>query len=376
MKGDISILVVDDNEVNLTIALGFLAAYDISTDTAASGMEAINKIKERAAENSAYNLVFMDYMMPNMDGIESVKQIRKWEKETGQTGQIPIVALTANKETGVEKKFLKAGVNGFISKPIIAGELNHVLAQLLPHHITGVAKNTQDVYDAAGEEGQPGSRLLEELSQIKNLDVKAGIKNAGQNRESYLLALKQFSDNCGSYLENLNAAMKEGAWKDYSIMAHALKGVLASLGAQRFSQWASNLENASKGDLPTDGKAIPAICLEETAPFSAALAKFQASLRQILDQQESFHISPSESKGKEKPRGDEKFLAGQMDLLGKACMELSDEAEKIIGSLFEYEWTSETRKGLEKINSFVRSYDFEAAAGIINKYTEKRGFYG
>ena len=123
---------MDDIDVNLYVAQEMLSPYELQVDTATSGFEAIEKIK-----NNSYNLVFMDHMMPKMDGIETTREIRKLGPEYEK---IPIVALTANAISGVKEMFLSNGFNGFISKPISMKELDAILNEwILPGKVSAGA---------------------------------------------------------------------------------------------------------------------------------------------------------------------------------------------------------------------------------------------
>jgi len=117
-------LLVDDMEINLFVAEDMLAPYGVTIDTASSGLAAIEKIK-----NNTYDIVFMDHMMPEMDGVETAKEIRK----LGQSyEQLPIVALTANAVSGMREMFIANGFNDFVSKPIRFQELNEVVKKWIP----------------------------------------------------------------------------------------------------------------------------------------------------------------------------------------------------------------------------------------------------
>ena len=343
-------LVVDDNQLNLTMALSFLREHNLKADVSHSGAEALRMIEEKASSGTTYDLVFMDHMMPEMDGVETTKRIREWERKTGQNKQMPIIALSANTAAGAENMFISAGMNDFISKPIAAMELNRVLGQWLPAGKIRFEEARSKATDPLTE------RLLKELSGIKGLDANACIENFGP--EAYLLALRQFSENCDSYLDELNGAVKAEAWDGYSIKAHALKGVLAAFGHERLSQWAANLETASKS---SESLSL-AICRDETSPFCTALAKF----RDLLRQTSLFNSSDIEKK--EKPKGDKNFLREYIGNLRKACTGCSsEETEKILAALFEYEWDSGTDAELEKIRVFASSYQYEEALEIIGQ---------
>ncbi|MDR1444031.1 MAG: response regulator [Treponema sp.] len=117
-------LVVDDNPVNLVVAKGLLEQYGISTDTAAGGKEAIEKVKQ-----AGYDIVFMDHMMSGMDGLDTTRAIRSLG---GRFAAMIIIALSANALSGAREQFLQAGMDDFLAKPIILGELREILQKYLP----------------------------------------------------------------------------------------------------------------------------------------------------------------------------------------------------------------------------------------------------
>jgi CheY-like chemotaxis protein len=126
----VKVLVVDDMKVNIKVAQGQLKLYGLEIDTASSGQKAIELIKRHD-----YDLVFMDHMMPEMDGIKATSIIRDWENEQGLNGQgkqVPIIALTANAVSGMKEKFLRKGFNDFLAKPIDVFKLDEILKRWIP----------------------------------------------------------------------------------------------------------------------------------------------------------------------------------------------------------------------------------------------------
>jgi signal transduction histidine kinase/CheY-like chemotaxis protein/HPt (histidine-containing phosphotransfer) domain-containing protein/HAMP domain-containing protein len=355
-----SVLVVDDMEENLYVAKGILAPYGLKIETAKSGFEAIKNLES----GTKYDIIFMDHMMPSMDGIETTTIIRRNLKYTD-----PIVALTADAVTGRSEMFLANGFDAFISKPIKTRFLNDILnkyirdkqppevieaARLqyknLKKETTGLPANTA----TAGIAADPvnSDPVLEELSRTAELNVRAGLSYIGESKENYFGILRFFSDKCDSYIEELDRTMKEETWQDYAIKVHALKGVLANIGMERLSQWAAKLEKASKAG---DDESL-AMCREETLPFSADLSKFRDKLRHT-----SLFAAPSGTEKGKKP-GDMQFLKEQIGLLKEACTSYSfGDTKKIIAALGEYEWDGETGKELENIRQFVVSLDYEKA---------------
>jgi CheY-like chemotaxis protein/HPt (histidine-containing phosphotransfer) domain-containing protein len=193
------VLVVDDMETNLYVAKGFLLPYGLEIDTASSGRRAIEKIER----GSVYDIVFMDHMMPDMDGIETVKIIRR----KGYTGTI--IALTANAVAGQAEIFMENGFNGFISKPIDIRELNAALNKYV--------RNKRPAEESKTPHIDP------ELAKLFILDV-----------EKAAAALKEYksyeSDNLQTYIIN----------------THALKSVLANIGETALSDLARELEAAGR----------------------------------------------------------------------------------------------------------------------------------
>ena len=121
-------LVVDDNLVNRKVAAGLMRPFAMQVDTAKSGEEAIRMVQEKE-----YHLIFMDHMMPDMDGVETTHVIRSLEGEYYQ--KVPIIALTANALSGVKEMFLAEGMNDFVAKPINIKELSEKILTWLPFEL-------------------------------------------------------------------------------------------------------------------------------------------------------------------------------------------------------------------------------------------------
>jgi CheY-like chemotaxis protein/HPt (histidine-containing phosphotransfer) domain-containing protein len=346
-------------DANLYVAKGLLKPYELKIDTAESGFEAIDKI----IAGNVYDIVFMDHMMPKMDGIEAVKIIR----EMGYSRSI--VALTANAVAGQADVFLSNGFDDFISKPIDTRQLNDVLNRLVrdkqaPEVVAAAREqqkaNQKDAENTIAEMTDiSGDPLLEELSRIEGLNVRAGLGFIGYDKENYLNVLRFFTEKCNSYLEELDRTFKSVTWGDYAIKVHALKGVLANIGAERLSKWAAKLEKASK----QGAEFSPDTCREETQPFIAELAEFRDKLRST-----SLIVSPSAEEESEKPKGEAQFLKEQMAMLKDACIKYSfKETKAIIAGLQDFEWDAEIKKELEDIRQFTVSLDYDKALEGINR---------
>jgi len=210
-----NILVVDDVESNIYVIKGMLTPYGLKIETASNGLEAIEKIKT----GNTYDIIFMDHMMPKMDGVEAVKIIR------GMGYTRFIIALTANALIGQEEMFLQNGFDDFISKPIDSRELNHCLNEFIRN------KQTPEVINKA---------RLEQLERTHE-----NITNPVSNIEKFFLHDAQNAVKALTGLIN-NASMNREERELYITTVHGIKSALANIGQTELSNTASMLEQAGR----------------------------------------------------------------------------------------------------------------------------------
>ena len=301
-----SILVVDDVEANIYVAKGLLTLYDIKIDSANSGIKAIEKIKN----GQKFDIIFMDHMMPDMDGIEATKQIR----DLGY--KAPIIALSANALGGQAEVFIKNGFDDFISKPIDIRHLNHILNKYVrdryPKEVIEEARRQRaEKKDTSAAYINPGSELLESslkeahgileklesfntaesllinideytaavnklrsiLEKLKvksggglqktddktpeslladieiaGINIAMGIKRFGGNEQTYLEVLRAYVADVDSMLESI-CNVSEKTLKNYIIKVHGIKGTSFDVYAEEIAKEALALEDAgNSGD--------------------------------------------------------------------------------------------------------------------------------
>ncbi|UQZ90153.1 histidine kinase [Deltaproteobacteria bacterium Smac51] len=234
------ILVVDDIKTNLTVAEGLLSPYEVKTDLCLNGNTAIELIM---ANN--YDLVFMDHIMPGLDGLEATTLIRSLED--GRFKDLPIVALTANAISGVREMYLENGLNDFLPKPIEAPELYSMLMRWIP-----AEKRVRAVDDSDHSAAQAASRehsSREDTPVIAGLDTSTAIDRIGGDQSLYMELIDIFRVDGRERITSLENFLSSGDVKGYTICVHALKGALGSIGARDLSMMASELERAgSSGD--------------------------------------------------------------------------------------------------------------------------------
>lgn len=227
------ILIVDDVPLNLQVTCGLLAGLKMQIDTAESGQQAIEMVKE-----NRYDLILMDHMMPEMDGIEATKRIRKLAATSGDPyyAEIPVLALTANALSGMKEKFLEEGMQDFISKPVEGKELERVLYQWLPKEkiIPGNEKETE-----AAETEEDWE------IPIEGLDM-AEAKKYASGREMFLDMLHSYLSASPATRERIKAFSAEQDQENYTIAVHGLKSASKVIGAMEISEAARRLEEMAQ----------------------------------------------------------------------------------------------------------------------------------
>jgi signal transduction histidine kinase/CheY-like chemotaxis protein len=269
-----TVLVVDDMPVNLQVARGLLAPYGLRVDTASSGREAVELVR---GGQPRYDLIFMDHMMPDMDGLEAVRIIRN-EINSEYAWTVPVIALTANALAGIQDMFLANGFNGFISKPIAAAQLDDALNSWVRdrqnRETLSRAEREKNLPDASAEERCPG--LLEGRS-IAGLDLIRGMEQYG-GEAAYLGILRSYLIHTPPILEQLRRPSRERLG-DYTVLIHGLKGSSYGICAGALGGKAAELEAAAReGDL----EKVQA----ENAPFIAKAELLLAALEAVLREAE------------------------------------------------------------------------------------------
>ncbi|MDR2932767.1 MAG: response regulator [Oscillospiraceae bacterium] len=233
---DVTALIVDDNEVNLIVGGEILRQYGMDVVEMESGGQAL-----RACENKKYDIIFMDHMMPDMDGVETTQKIRDGDNANNDT---PIVALTANAVTGMKDFFLECRMNDFISKPIDIEEMDRILKTWIPEDkIIMEAKPAEPVQIML----ESDSKMIATLEMI-GIRAAEALRRLNDNIGMYKIILDTFTTELGGKAEHLRSLAATGNWRDFQTEAHGLKGALANIGARDLSLMARNMEMAPQED--------------------------------------------------------------------------------------------------------------------------------
>jgi signal transduction histidine kinase/CheY-like chemotaxis protein len=239
------VLVVDDVETNLDVAKGLMLPYGLSVDTASSGPEAIDKIQAagKKDEASRYDVIFMDHMMPGMDGLEAVRIIRS--ELPGNYGRtVPIIALTANALTGNEKMFLAHGCNAFISKPIDIMQLDTALNNWVRDKQSAETLKKAEMELAKTKKEEPDTSGILDNITIAGIDIVQG-RQRYSGETTYLDIIRSWCLHTPVLLEQLKNLSLENL-PDYSITVHGLKGSSYGICANEIGKEAEELEGFAK----------------------------------------------------------------------------------------------------------------------------------
>ena len=339
------ILIVDDNEINLTVAEGLIKPLQMRIDTALSGQEAIEKISVKH-----YDLIFMDHMMPELDGVETTHIIRRLHEEYND---VPIIALTANAVEEVRAMFLVEGMNDFVAKPIEMNVITAKLRQWLPKEkIHKISAEERDAALMVMEEKNGDSRLRE-LREMDILDVQTALKLLGGEAlfwdvlKDYYVAVDKKSRLIAGYYQAQD-------WKNYIIEVHALKSASRQIGATELSDLAAKLEKA--GNEKNLGPII-----ENTENMLRMYIK--------LGQQLAPFFANKEEDTKEKGKIAIEELLCLLEKLSAATEELDmDGMEQAAKELSDYAYPEAQQALLEALVSAVEELDVDACAGIIAKW--------
>jgi PAS domain S-box-containing protein len=320
-----SVLIVDDVESNLYVITALLDFYGLKIETVTSGFDAIEKINN----GSVYDIVFMDYMMPKMDGIKAVKIIR----DMGYTHSI--IALTANALIGQEEMFLQNGFDGFISKPVDSSELNLILNEFIrdkkPPEVVTTARKEQ--YD-------------------KNLNDKTASGQTmpkGSDIEKYFI---RDAENAVIVLEKIIKKNQNISEKDielYTVTVHGMKSALGNIGEKEMSGIAYNLEQA--------GINLNTVMISAETPEFVKMLKSLLARYKPAQEDDNLEISAE----------DLNFLREKLFVIKSACTTFDNNIIKTaLKDLGQKKWPGYINNVLDDIAAYILHSKFKVVANITD----------
>ena len=400
---DTKVLIVDDNAMNLKVMARLLMPYQIKVVTSLSGQEALEKLN-----TMDYDFVFLDHMMPEMDGVETLRKMR--QKPGAYFQSIPVIAFTANAIGGAREMFMEEGFDDFIAKPIELSVLERLLRRYVPAQKqikveegedmppvqydevkatdAGRASQSQDQTASANEgssnanKAQSESKGLEDLEQA-GINVKLALTYCGDREGLRDIVMMYYSQGEGRNTQ-LQQLYEEENWKNYAIAVHALKSNSKGIGAEKLAELALNLEMAGKENRADYIKEHHEELLDKHNALLRALAAntflYPEGYYDPASEEdgqtvfgEESGVAGSSGERDAQPETDAETLKEHMAVLREKLESFENEGlSDLLGQLAQCRYHDLDLKEMTKeIKSRVDEFDFLGAAGVLDSWEEK-----
>lgn len=344
---DADALFVDDNEINLNVAVGLVRPLQMKTDTALSGKEAIEKIKKKH-----YDVIFMDHMMPEMDGVETTRIIRESFRDYDD---VPIIALTANAMEESRSMLLVEGMNDFIAKPIEIRVIVEKLRQWLPEEkIKPLSDGDKENMSEMFNDDTNNPLRLRELKEKTDLDVDYAMSLLG-NEGLFWSVLNDYYNAIEKKTAKIRKFYNNEDWENYKIEVHALKSASKQIGAKELSSLAEFLERSI-----IEGNFEPA--KRETELLLSTYHKYSDLLYPFFKDDEK------EESG-DKPIISFDDLTRLLDKMHNYVDELDmDGMETVMEEMSKYSFSQGEIAFYNKLKEAVEEYDVDVCRKIIDAW--------
>lgn len=358
---DAEILVVDDNDMNLAVVRELLKQSEIKLDMAVSGKECLEMSKKKQ-----YDLILMDHMMPEMDGVETLHMLRK--EQDNPNVNTTVIMLTANAITGMKEQYIEEGFRDYISKPVEVEKLEKMLHKYLPEELTSWKEEEKKEQNGEYLEKNIEDNIEENTAaetEGSKIDKSIGLNYCGGSEDMYREIVKAYHQQSAKYVAAIPELCEKGEWKDYAVIAHAIKSTSLTIGAKELSEEAKTQELAAK-----EGKTD--VCEQG---WKAFLENYQQILREV----ESY-IGIEESQ--EKTEEPTQLLSGEEYM--EECRlllqyikdyemgEAMEQIEKLLQSSASQEKREQEITYLEKIKAAVDEFEYDFAEELLTEWLEKQ----
>ena len=343
------VLIVDDNSINLKVAVGLLQPYHMQLITVESGPAALSMLCSKDID-----LGLMDHMMPDMDGIETTEHIRNMEGAYYKS--LPIIALTANAVNGVREMFLESGFQDFVAKPIELSSLDRVLKTWIPpkYIMPPIADDSSYTNDDLSE-------YIQWDQEFKHISTTQGIRYAGGNSDAYFDILDMYIRKGIQKKEHIQELYNTKDWKNYTIEVHALKSTSLNIGSTGLSELAKRLESAGKsGDYGIIEKEHENLL----DLFSAVLQEGSA----ILEKSGYIRTPASDDTNQSFMEIDRNSLISHIAEIADYCDQFDiEEITQKINSLSAYSYQNiPLTIYFAKVAEFAQDFEYDSAANELN----------
>ena len=352
---DAKVLVVDDNEANLKVAKGLMGQYKLSVRTCTSGKAALDILET----DKSFDILFIDHMMPEMDGVELTKILRSSNDD--YLKYVPIIALTANAIKGVSEMFLANGFTEYLSKPIDTERLGEVLNKWIPENKKEEAMEEEEsVADKNQAVDENEENLLNMLRQIENVDYDKAMTLCGKSEDILLSVIEVYVKSYSQIKEGIDSTYANEDLKNYAIEVHGVKSSSRSIGNDVLGEMAYRLEIEAK-----DGNI--AYVKENHSEFVMKYEQFVGKLKEIVDKLKT-----------EEKIEKVKFSKEEMLSMINECISLYDEfettkAEEVLKKLQCAECDENIMNLINDAIDSAELFDFDEVTKILTNIKESLG---
>lgn len=337
---DANILVVDDNKTNLLVAKQLISLYKPSVDTAESGIQALRMVQQKD-----YDIIFMDHMMPELDGIETTLAIRSLGEKYRK---LVIVALTANVINDAAELFRESGMNDFLGKPIEMNELNRILSRYIPEEKQIIVEDEEEEQTQMSD-----PNFASEFYSVDGLDVNFALKQCNGDINLFSDILRSVATS--SSVPKMQLAFEARDLRSYTIYVHGIKGALRNVGAESLGNAAYELELAAK-------RADFDFIKENHEDFIDSFLIFSEKIMRIIEKMDE------EPKKKESLHVNAEELKSLITALGDMDYSL---ATRLIDNIRKNSYNTEIDKLLQSINTAINNFEFAEAAEMTKSILKK-----
>ncbi len=333
------ILVVDDTKTNLTVIEGLLKKTKIQIDTAISGFDAIEMVKE-----NKYDIIFLDHRMPEMDGIQTFHAMK--EMSDNASIDTPVIALTANAISGSREMYYQEGFDNYMSKPVDPSKLEEMILMYLPPDKV-VKPGDKDFVSDADNINETEKEAMQELLKVSGVDLEMAIERCG-SADAARNVMKDFRMAIDERAGLIERYEKEGDIKNYTIYVHGLKSSARAIGAVDLGDKAEYLEKCGNDNMVDE--------IHDLTPQLLDLYRSYLSKLEILameDDSGKEEIDPEELEGAYSSM--KEFISGSF----------FDSADDIMKMLDEYRIPDQYKEKHAKIKRLLAAVDRDGLLNVL-----------
>lgn len=338
---DAKVLVVDDNDMNRNVFRNLVKKTHMQVTDVSSGMECLARV-----EKEHYDLIFLDFMMPTMDGIETFSRMKKLP--VNMCADTPVIMLTADAVSGARERYLRQGFRDFLSKPIMPDKLEQMMKKYLPQEL--MSFNAAPIEEELQDNSTADAREMPEIEGMDWQYASLHFSDTALMRQTALDFYRSLKEECSKLQESADTIEHEDSLNHYRIRVHALKSTAAIIGAVSLSGLAKILEMAARGEDRERIRALHPILMEEAEACRQRLS--------VLE----------EKKEKPKRKAGNAQLTALLIMLGDALKERNyDGADMLMEQLGGFAYEEDFGEAMERLAGQVRNLEADAAVQSVDE---------